>query len=430
MKIKGHVTLLLGAMIGAIPVSSETLRLKDYIQIVLKHNPQPQIASGAVQASSASSASARSRLLPQVNGNASISRSESPGTSARVGGPDNNSAAAGIGGQILLFDFGKTRYQYNASRQSLSAAEIDSQSTMASVILLARSAYFNYLLSLQLLNVNEDALKQANEHLDQAKTLFDVGKQARIEVTKARVDVANAGVNLIHAKNSLKLAKVQMDLVAGMPLGEPMVLIDSLSAFEDSIGMSEALKQAMQLRPEILSSQARMEAARLQLKSARAAYLPSLSATGSLGWDAQDNAAITGSDFNGSPNWSIGAALSVPIYQGGAIGASVNQADAAFKQAQASLDATTQNVAQQVQQYFLQGKEALQRIDATGVLIEQADESLKMSQERYRAGVATSIEITDAEVTLANARISNAQALFDYHIAHANLLLAIGGLHE
>ncbi len=430
MKIKGHVILMLAAMVGVIPASSQTISLKDYIQIVLKHNPQPQIASGAVQASSASSASALSRLLPQVNGNASISRSESPGTSARLGGPDNNSVATGIGGQILLFDFGKTRYQYNASEQSLSAAKSDSQSIMASVILLARSAYYNYLLSLQLLNVNEDALKQASVHLDQAKTLFDVGKQAQIEVTKARVDVANAEVNLIHARNSLKLAKVQMDLVAGMPLAEPMVLTDSLGALEDSIGMSEALKQAMQLRPEILSSKTRMEAARLQLKSARAAYLPSLSATGSLGWDAQDNASITGSDFNSSPNWSIGAALSVPIYQGGAIGASVKQADAALKQAQASLDATTQNVAQQVQQYFLQEKEALQRIDATGVLIEQADESLKMSQERYRAGVATSIEITDAEVTLANARISNAQALFDYHAAHANLLLTIGGLHE
>ena len=83
-----------------------------------------------------------------------------------------------------------------------------------------------------------------------------------------------------------------------------------------------------------------------------------------------------------------------------------------------------------MQQYFFQEKDALQRIDATNVLIGEADESLKMSQERFRAGVATSLEITDAEITVANARISNAQARYDYHTAHANLLLAIGILHE
>jgi outer membrane protein TolC len=83
-----------------------------------------------------------------------------------------------------------------------------------------------------------------------------------------------------------------------------------------------------------------------------------------------------------------------------------------------------------VQQYFLLENEAQQRIGATDVLVGEADESLKMSQERFRAGVATSLEITDAEVTLANARISNAQAHYDYHTAYANLLMAIGILHE
>ena len=363
-----------------------------------------------------------------MTGNAAISRSQSPGI--KIGGIDNNSASLGIGGQALLFDFGKTPYQYKASAQTLEAVKNDSQSTMAAVILLARTAYFNYLLSIQLLRVNEDALKQANIHYDQAKALFDVGKQAQIAVINARVDVANGEVNLIHAKNALKLAKVQMDLVAGMTLSEPMALIDSLNTFEDSIGINEAQTLALHERPEIRSSKARVEAARLQIKAARAAYLPSLNATGNLGWEAQDNSSIRGSDFNGSPDWGIGAALSVPIFEGGAVRASMKQADAALKQSEASLDATTQNVAQQVQQYFLQEKEAKERIGATGVLLEQADENLRMSQERYRAGVATSIEITDAEVTLANARISNAQAQYDYHVAHANLLSAIGNLHK
>jgi TolC family type I secretion outer membrane protein len=412
------------------PTTAGPLSLKEYVTIVLKNNPQGKIASATVAASQAAYESARSFLLPNVNGSAGISRSESPGLSAQQGGPDKNSASAKITGQALLYDFGQTLRQLQASDKSFNAAKYDSQSVMASTILAARLAYYNYLLSAQVLLVNTDALQQMNLHYDQAKILYEVGKQARITVTKAKVDVANAEVNVIHAKNAVRLAKVQMDLVAGLQMSEPMELVDSLSAFEDSIGLIEAQNLAMKQQPEISSSKATLEAARLSLIAARAAFLPSLNANASLGWGAQSAYAIKGSDFNNSPDCSIGADLSIPIYSGGFINASVKKAGAAVGKSEAQLEATTQSVSQQVQQYFFQEKDALQRIDATNVLIGEADESLKMSQERFRAGVATSLEITDAEITVANARISNAQARYDYHTAHANLLLAIGILHE
>jgi outer membrane protein TolC len=268
--------------------------------------------------------SARSPLLPHVNGSVEISRSETPGVSSRLGGPDNNSVSAGINGQAILYDFGKTYKQFKAAGKSLDASKFDSQSVVATTILNARSAYYNYLLSAQVLLVNEDALQQMNLHYDQAKILFDVGKQAGITVTKAKVDVANAQVNVIHAKNALQLAKIQMDLVAGIALSGPLDLTDSLSTREDSLGMSEAQMLVLEKRPEINSLKARLDAARLQLSAMRSAFFPSLNATGSLGWGASNNAAITGSDFNAFPQWSIGASLSMPLYSGGFLDASVS----------------------------------------------------------------------------------------------------------
>ncbi len=408
---------------------ADSLRLTDYVKLALANNPQQKVAASTVASKSAAVEAARSNLLPQINGSASIERSKSQTNPlARSTGPI--SASAAVNGQMLLYDFGAKPFQYKAAGKNLDASRYDSQSVIASLIVNARTAYFNYLLSLKLLAVNEDALKQATIHFDQAKSLFDVGKQAKIVVAKARVDVANAEVNVIHSKNAKELAKVQMEVVAGTPLAEPLTLTDSLNALEDTIPLSDALSRALQQKPEIRSQAAGLEAARMQLKAARAAYLPSLRADGNVGMGAQSNALFRDWNADDSPNWSVGASLSVPIYQGGKISASVKQADAALKQTEAQLDALTQSVTQQVQQYFLQEKEALQRISATATLIEQADESLKMSQERFRAGVASSIEIVDAEVTLANARVSNAQAQFDYHVAHANLLMAIGELHE
>jgi outer membrane protein TolC len=339
-----------------------------------------------------------------------------------------NSSSVGVDASALLFDFGAAPFRYKAAGKALEAAKFDSLSGTATLIVSARTAYYNYLLTQRLLVVNEDALKQANVHFNQASILFKVGKQAQIEVTKSRVDVANAEVGVIHAKNAVDLARVQMEVVAGALLPDPLTLTDSLTAVEDSVALNEAIAGALKKRPEINSLQADVAAAQLQSKAARASYLPALTAKGSASWGASDGASVAAPDFSNTPNWSIGAGLSVPIYQGGRIGASVKQADAGLMQAQAQLDALKLIVTQQVRQYFLQEKEALQRIAATRTLIEQARESLTLSQERFRAGVAFSIEITDAELTLANARASNAQAHYDYHVAHTNLLQASGDL--
>jgi outer membrane protein len=415
-------------------VSADTLSLDGFVKLALDHNPQPKIAAGAVQASAAAREKSRSSLLPHINGSASLSRSGSGGSSSgaqnsRNSGSAVNTSSVGVGGQMLLFDFGKTVNQYKSSDKILDAAKYDLQSTLQTTVLNARTAYFNYLLSEQILTVNEDALKQALAHYDQAKILFEVGKQARIAVTKAAVDVANAQVTMIHARNTLKLARVQLETAAGVQLTEPLVLTDSLGRAEDSITMNDALNLALQKRPEVLSSRARLDAARLQFKSAEAAYFPYINASAGYDWQNASASSLPAPNWN-SPGWNIGASLSLPLYQGGAVHAGVRQADAAQKQAMASLEATALNVTQEVQQDVLLELEARERISATAVLVGQADESLRLSQERYRNGIATSLEITDAEVTLANARTSHVQAQFDYRVAHAKLLLSIGALHE
>jgi outer membrane protein len=403
--------------------SADTLSLHDYVKLVLAHNPQPKIAASAVQSSLAAKEKSRSSLLPHVGASAGVARAGSGSTSGL------NASSAGIDAQVLLWDFGKTPFQYKASGRYLDAARYDLQNTLQTTVLNARTAYLNYLLSIQLMAVSEDALKQAQAHYDQAGTLYEVGKQAQIVVTKAKVDVANAQVNLIHARNSLNLARVELETVAGIPISDPLVLTDSLGVLEDTLALSDALARAQRNRPELLASQSRLESSRLQLRSARAAYLPSVNASASYDWRNSSASTLPAPDWN-NPGWSVGAALSLPLFQGGSLHAGVMQADAAVKQAEAALDVTKLSVAQEVQQNFLGEAEARERILATAVLVEQSAESLRMSQERYRTGIATPLEITDAEVTLANARSSHVQAQFDYRVAHAKLLLSIGELHE
>jgi outer membrane protein len=395
------------------------LSLESYIALAKKQNPQVRISNAAVRSSAANQRSAMSKLLPHVDANAQAgySQAQTQIPSASTGG----NYSAGISANQLIFDFGKSWISANASSKLVDASRYDEQNTRQSVVLNATTAYFNYLLAQMQYGVALDALVQTKAHLNQAKVLFETGKQARFTVTKAEVDEANAAVVAITAKNGVRLAKVQMEVAAGTPLGDSLVLADSLDVQEQDIAREEAMSRAMERRPEIAALKARCEAARLQLTSAKATLLPDLNANASYGYRRTD---VT--DWNW--NYGVGVALSASLYEGGALVAAVRSASAAYDQATAQLDLRKQAVASEVEQYYYQKAEAYERISATKKLIEQAAEGLELSQQRFAAGAAPSLEVTDAEATLAGAKSSHAQALYDYRTAHANLLAAMGGL--
>ena len=118
------------------------------------------------------------------------------------------------------------------------------------------------------------------------------------------------------------------------------------------------------------------------------------------------------------------------MFQGFGITALVDQAQANLESSEAFLRLATENALLDVEQNYLSLKEASDRIDATGKLVTQASENLRIAEGRYNFGVGSAIEITDAQVTLANARLSNIQALYDYNTSLIKLKQAMGVLQK
>ncbi len=401
--------------------SAEPLSLDSYINLAKKQNPQMRIANAAIASQTAAWKSSRSRLLPQVSGQAQAARSMS--SSSLANGVDyyGNNYSAGISAQQLIFDFGKSYYSNKANSNLITASVNDSLSALLSVVVNAKTAYFNYLLSLKLLEVSAEALSQAQAHLDQAKILVETGKQAQYTVASAEVDAANASVNVITAKSNVKLAKVQMEVAAGVNLHDSLRLSDSLESTEPDIDRKTALDRAVASRPQLLSLRAKLDAARAQVASAKSALLPDLNTNAGIGYSSRDIDASTWQQ-----DWNIGLNLSVPIFQGGALVAAVQSAQASVDNAKAVLDANTQSIQSEIDQDYYTKIEAAERILATQKLIQSSQLSLTLAQERFAAGSAASLEVTDAELALANAKSSHAQALYDYRTAHAKLVAAMG----
>jgi outer membrane protein TolC len=393
------------------------LTLAGYTDMALANSPQIATSAASEDQARAGAVSARARLLPHVQAQAGASRSGSGLLLGQRIDPAT-AASATLSGQQLLFDFGKGLYQARAAVRSARAASEDCRTAGAGVVLDARSAYYGYLLALRTAEAQGDMVTQSQRHLDLAQTLADIGTQPRYGVTKAQVDLANAQLGLVTAQGALALAHTQMEVIAGVDLPDSVTLLDSLEAQEPDVDLTD-VERAVADRPDIRSANLHLDAARLNLWSARAALLPELDLSASYRLsgisDVQDNL-------------SGGVSMSVPVFAGGSLKAAVDQARAGLTQASVTERADVRNAALGVKQAAIQKEEARLRIASASLAVEQSRVGLDLSRQRFASGAGGSLEVTDAEATLATARIQLAQAHYDYHLAHARLLDAMGAL--
>jgi outer membrane protein TolC len=160
---------------------------------------------------------------------------------------------------------------------------------------------------------------------------------------------------------------------------------------------------------------------RARIAFARRERRPELSVTGAYtltpdagGFAAQDD------------QWRLGASLSMNLFDAGAIRSRIRQAQAQEDAAQAQLELVQQQVALDVRTALLNLREAQERRATTAANVQQAQEALRISQVRYKAGVATNVEVTDAQVALTEAQTNQVNAEYDYLNAQAALARALG----
>ncbi len=414
------VMLFLG---GSTFAQQDTLTIEKCIDIALKNNPQLRIAENSYELSSSNLTGVRSALFPQISLQSSFAKNGGTfffGPTARPA--DYENYAVGFQAQQLVFDFGKTFSRVSATADLKNASLQDLISAKQNLILNTYLAYFSYLQAERIQKVNLESLLQAKEHLDQAEKFYEVGKKPQFDVLKAKTDEANAKVNLITSQNNLIVSKLQLENVLNTKLGDNFQLKDNLELSKDTVSLDNAMRISYLNRPELIGGKYRVEANKSFVTSAWTANLPTISATGGYTWRGY---ALNQNFLN---SWNIGLSFSLPLFQGFALDAGIDQAKANLNIAEAQYDYSLQTVNLDVQQQYASVKLALAKIDATKSLVQQAEEAFKLAEARYKEEVGSPIEITDAQVTLLNAQMTHIQSLYDYQVAYVRLQKAMGVL--
>ena len=400
----------------------ETLSLQRCLEIGLMRQPNILAATSTVDASRSRVGQAQANYYPQINLTAGYSRiSPLSGTtstgSARTSSRnfDQYSSSASLNQNI--YDFGRTTTQVKIQNLNLDSSRADLENVSEQTVFNVKQAYYGYW-PIRNVAVAVESVKQFQQHLEQAKGFFEAGTKPKFDVTKAQVDLGNAKLNLITAENSLKISRVVLNNTMGVPDAPENKIEDNLDFLKYEIAFDKALETAYANRPDLRSLILRRQATESSIELAVKNYYPYLSGNASYNW--------SGEKFPLDHGWTAGATLSFPLFSGFLTKYQVEEAKANLNVIRANEETLKQGVLLDIQQAYLNLQQAEEKINTAGLNVKLAEENLEIANGRYTAGVGNPIEVTDAEVSLINAKTSYNQALYDHKVTLANLEKAMG----
>jgi len=403
------------------PVASQAWTLEQCLQYGLNRHPQLRVAESNVSAEKARLLQTSSAYDPKLDLRANWRHSKVETASGRnIVDATTDSTSESVSASKLLFDAGQTGLQKKAAGESLAAAKARRDSTLTELAADIKAAFFRAQQATELLKVREETLEGYERHLEKVESFVEVGTRAPFDITRAQVDVANARVELISARSNLKVALAGLARAVGL---SETIDIARYEDFRQPNGLiadkDELLNEAMS-RPDLKAAGFQVKAADLRLKEARLGRSPSVSASADYQW--------SGTVSPLDRQWGMGVSMSWPVFDGAITRAQIDSARSTLENNAAALENSKLAVNAELENSITGLTDALERLQATTVLVQQASESLHLAEGRYDAGLGSPLEITDARVEFARARGNHVVAMFDSLIAQAELDRVLGRL--
>jgi len=254
----------------------------------------------------------------------------------------------------------------------------------------------------------------------QAVDRHDAGLAARIDVTRSQVELQTNQQRLTSVENDLAKQKISLGRLIGLPPGQDFALSDDLPyAPLENITLDQALARATSNRADLKSAEAQVRAAETAKRAAEAEHYPTLQVSGDYGVIGTGPASSHGT-FN------VTGSVRFPVFQGGRVGADVEQADAALQQRRAEYQDLKGRIDADVRTAFLDLTSAASQVSVAQSNRTLAADTLAQARDRFSAGVADTVEVVQAEEAVAAAERDYIGALFAHNLAKASLARAMG----
>jgi outer membrane protein len=399
---------------GPVPLS-----LKDAQALALKNNPQISVARLTALASQQVTREVRSNLWPTVTADLTGVDAD-PGTRITAGALNNPTvyqrAAAGATASQLLTDFGRTPNLISSANLATKAESQNAMATKQQILLAVDQAFYNTLQTQAVLTVAQQTVTDRQTVADQVGALYKNKLKSELDFSFANVNLAQAKLLLLDAQNNENASLASLSAVLGFSrLQNFQPAEDTTAITPPQSNVDDLISTAFSMRPEILSLEFQVDSAKKFQTAERDLFFPDVQALGVVGDTPVRNPVIS------SSYWAVGVNVEIPVFNGFLYSARAREATLKAQAAQERLRDLRDRISRDVRTSWLNATNAYERLAVTQQLLEQANLALNLAQSRYKLGLGSIVELSQAQLQQTQAQITNAQAGYDCRLALAIL---------
>jgi outer membrane protein len=406
----------------------QSITLKEAIAIAAARSPALTAARADVGVARAQARLAQTGLLPNLSATGSTGRSYGQNRSIGTTGPYTSNSLTGSL-QQLIFDGGRVSASIHAAKSNETAFSDLYRRELQTVAFNVATAYYAALTAQSTTEVAVQTVKLNQVQEDLVTAQVRAGAAARTDIATAQLPTAQARVALVRAQGTELSAYAALANVLGLDANVDVKPIDDTKLTDPAAATStvalptyqQAIQRALLQRPDYDASLQNVAAARASLRAARLGSFPTLEGSASDGTSSTD---LTGGTYRSSG--SIGASLTIPLFNQGQTFANVAQARASLERAEANLVSARLALQLNVKQALFGLVSARAALDQAQFEYDKAVEVLKATQAQYAAGVTTLPLLLNAQVGLTQALSDRVTTIYGVRTAEQTLLYALG----
>ncbi|GFE85508.1 outer membrane protein [Steroidobacter agaridevorans] len=397
----------------------------------LTGHPSIRIAQSRVLRADAIARETGGRLYPQLSANADLTRLEPFDTAVRPPGIERPTVDAARMTLNFSYEFDfwqRNRAAFTAALSEAVAIEAEASDARNVLATAVTSTYVRLRAALSQLEIAQSGLKRRQHLLDLVQDRERAGLDVLVSVKQAQSEAEIAQADVVRMEHAVQLLRNQLAALLG---SGP----ERAGALGSPLGFSYAMPELPQIvpadllgrRPDIVASRQRVTVAARNVQVARADFLPNVNLFALIGLDA-----LAPTDFFSGTNraWSAGAAVHLPLFDGGRLRARLDARSAEYDIAVEAYNATVLTAIREAADALTGLTKSTEALTPVNAALLSADEAYQLTLERYRNGLANYIAVLIAENALQARQALNVQAREQQLVSLALTFKALGGGFE
>ena len=410
------------------------LTKEEAIKLALEKNYNIKIANNNVAVAENNTSILNSGYLPTVTGNAgatyNLDNTEaqfSNGTNTVLNAAESNRYNASVNLNYTLFDGLGRHYDYKKLKEQYKLSELQARETIENTIIQLFSIYYNVAQLSENVAALNQTLEISKKRLIRAKYQFEYGQSTNLDVLNATVDINNDSINLITTNQQLINVKRDLNVVLGNSLQDNFY-VDTQINFLLQLQKDSLYQKAISRNVALLQTEKNIAISKLDIKSNKSGYLPTVGLSGSYGWNKNNNNAASFLTVSTNTGLSGTVNLSWNLFDGGSTITRVKNAKINLE----TQELKKENILIAIKRDFdnawddYQNKLQIYAIQETNIVT--AQNNFQRTQEKFKIGQVTSIEFRQAQLNLLNAELNRNQAKYQAKLAELALLQLSGEL--